>query len=96
MAAKRLVEWGHAVTLHARNAARGADIRRALPQAGAIVNGDLSRIAEMRAVADEVNALGHHDAVIHNVGVGYREPRRIKTADGLAQSSPSTCWRLIC
>ena len=82
MAAQLLVEWGHEVTLHARNAARVADARRALPQARAIVTGDLSRIADMRAVADEVNALGHHDAVIHNVGVGYREPRRIKTADG--------------
>jgi NAD(P)-dependent dehydrogenase (short-subunit alcohol dehydrogenase family) len=30
------------------------------------------------------NALGHHNAVIHNAGVGYREPRRIQTADGLS------------
>jgi NAD(P)-dependent dehydrogenase (short-subunit alcohol dehydrogenase family) len=84
MAAQLLVEWGHDVTLHARNAERAADAHRTLPQASAIVTGDLSRIADMRAVAEEVNALGHHDAVIHNVGVGYREPRRIRTVDGLA------------
>jgi NAD(P)-dependent dehydrogenase (short-subunit alcohol dehydrogenase family) len=30
-----------------------------------------------------VNRLGHFDAVIHNAAVGYREPRRIETADGL-------------
>lgn len=31
-----------------------------------------------------MNALGAFDAVIHNAGVGYREPKRIETADGLA------------
>jgi NAD(P)-dependent dehydrogenase (short-subunit alcohol dehydrogenase family) len=32
-----------------------------------------------------VNALGAFDAVIHNAGIGYREPRRIATEDGLPQ-----------
>jgi NAD(P)-dependent dehydrogenase (short-subunit alcohol dehydrogenase family) len=36
----------------------------------------------MRAVAEQANASGHFDAVIHNAGVGYRE-RRIETVDGL-------------
>jgi NAD(P)-dependent dehydrogenase (short-subunit alcohol dehydrogenase family) len=30
-----------------------------------------------------VNRIGQFDAVIHNVGVGYREPQRIETEDGL-------------
>jgi NAD(P)-dependent dehydrogenase (short-subunit alcohol dehydrogenase family) len=85
MAAQLLVEWGHSVTLHARNDERAADARRALPQAKAVVTGDVSTIAAMRRVADAVNALGRHDAVIHNVAIGYREPRRVKTADGLCQ-----------
>jgi NAD(P)-dependent dehydrogenase (short-subunit alcohol dehydrogenase family) len=84
MAGKLLVQWGHRVTLHARNDARAADTRRALPQADAVVVGDLSSIAQMRAVAEQVNALGHHDAVIHNVGVGSRRGR-IETEDGLSQ-----------
>jgi len=84
MAARLLVEGGHQVTLHARNAARAEDARRALPQASAIVIGDLSNIAQMREVAEQANALGRHDAVIHNAGVGYREPRRIETVDGLS------------
>jgi NAD(P)-dependent dehydrogenase (short-subunit alcohol dehydrogenase family) len=84
MAGKQLAEWGHQVTLHARNDARAEDTRRALPQAEAVVVGDMSSIAQMRAVADEVNALGHHDAVIHNVGVGSRRGR-IETEDGLSQ-----------
>jgi NAD(P)-dependent dehydrogenase (short-subunit alcohol dehydrogenase family) len=34
-------------------------------------------------VADQVNRLGRFDAVIHNAGVGYREPR-VETEDGLS------------
>jgi NAD(P)-dependent dehydrogenase (short-subunit alcohol dehydrogenase family) len=84
MAGRLLAEWGHRVTLHARNQARAAETRRALPQADAVVIGDVSSIAQMRRVADEVNALGRHDAVIHNVGVGSRAGR-IATEDGLSQ-----------
>ncbi len=79
-----LVDQGHQVTLHARNETRAADARRALPQAEAVVVGDVSLIAEMRSVAEQVNALGRYDAVIHNVGVGYRESRH-QTVDGLAR-----------
>lgn len=84
MAGKLLTQWGHQVTLHARNEARAADARRALPQAAAVVIGDVASIAAMRSVADQVNALGRHDAVIHNVGVGSRAPR-VETADGLSR-----------
>jgi NAD(P)-dependent dehydrogenase (short-subunit alcohol dehydrogenase family) len=83
LAARLLASDGHQVTLHARNDARAADARNALPQAAAVVVGDLSSIAEMRYVAAQANALGRHDAVIHNVGVGYREPHK-ETIDGLA------------
>lgn len=83
MAAELLVGNGHQVTLHARNAQRAEDARAALPQAEAVVIGDLSAISEMRAVAEQANELGTYDAVIHNAGLGYREPQRIETADGL-------------
>jgi NAD(P)-dependent dehydrogenase (short-subunit alcohol dehydrogenase family) len=84
MAGQLLAKDGHRVTLHARNDARAADARRALPAAEAVVVGDVSSIAETRRVAAAVNELGRYDAVIHNVGVGYREPRRVETEDGLA------------
>jgi len=84
IAGKLLVESGHRVTLHARDDARAADTRRALPQADAVVIGDVSSIAQTRRVTDEVNMLGRHDAVIHNVGVGSRRGR-IETGDGLSQ-----------
>jgi NAD(P)-dependent dehydrogenase (short-subunit alcohol dehydrogenase family) len=82
MAGQLLAEQGHAVVLHARNAVRADDTRRALPQAKAVVVGDVSTLADMRRVAEEANRLGRFDAVIHNVAVGYREGHR-KTADGL-------------
>ena len=83
MAGQLLVEQGHQVVLHARNLTRADDTRRALPQSEVVVLGDLSTVAGAREVAEQVNRIGHFDAVIHNVGVGYREPRRIETEDGL-------------
>jgi NAD(P)-dependent dehydrogenase (short-subunit alcohol dehydrogenase family) len=85
MAARLLVGDDHQVTLHARNDRRAADTRRLLPQAEAVVVGDLSSVAETRRTAEQVNALGRFDAVIHNAGVGYRESRRIETVDGFSQ-----------
>lgn len=83
MAAQLLIEQGHSVVLHARNEQRGQEAMSAVPGAESVVVGDLSSIRETRKVADSVNALGTFDAVIHNAGVGYREPRRVKTEDGL-------------
>ena len=81
-AGELLINQGHAVVLHARNAARADDAKRALPQAEAVVTGDLETIAGARDVAAQVNALGRFDAVIHNAAVGYREGHHI-TDDGL-------------
>jgi NAD(P)-dependent dehydrogenase (short-subunit alcohol dehydrogenase family) len=85
MAAQLLVEQGHTVVLHARNDARGHEALNSLPGAESVVTGDLSIIRQTRDVADQVNALGVFDAVIHNAGVGYREPKRVSTEDGLPQ-----------
>ena len=85
MAGQLLASQGHSVVLHARNEVRARDAHAALPQATAVVVGDLSTIAAMRNVADRANSLGRFDAVIHNVGIGYREPRRVTTEDGLSQ-----------
>ena len=37
----------------------------------------------MASVADEVNRFGRFDPVIHNAGIGYREPRRVETEPGM-------------
>ena len=83
MAAQLLIDQGHRVVLHARNEARSKDARAAVPKAELVVVGDLSSMRETRGVADQVNALGAFDAIIHNAAVGYREGRRIQTEDGL-------------
>ncbi|SAK68816.1 short-chain dehydrogenase/reductase SDR [Caballeronia hypogeia] len=85
MAARLLIDEGHRVVLHARNQTRADDAREGMPEAEAVVIGDLSGIDAMRDVARQVNALGRFDAVIHNAGIGYREPRRVETVDGLPQ-----------
>jgi NAD(P)-dependent dehydrogenase (short-subunit alcohol dehydrogenase family) len=84
MAARLLADEGHAVTLHARDDDRARAAAGALPAAERVVVGDVVSIAGMRAVAEQAGAAGPFDAVIHNVGVGYREPRRVETPDGLA------------
>jgi NAD(P)-dependent dehydrogenase (short-subunit alcohol dehydrogenase family) len=83
MAAQLLIEQGHRVVLHARHERRGKEAQAAVPQAETVVIGDLQSIAQTRQVADQVNAVGTFDAVIHNAGVGYREPKRTTTEDGL-------------
>jgi NAD(P)-dependent dehydrogenase (short-subunit alcohol dehydrogenase family) len=83
MAAAILAREGHAVTLHARDDRRAADANQELPSAEAVITGDVTTIAGMRQVATAANATGRYDAVIHNVGIGYREPRRVETDDGL-------------
>jgi NAD(P)-dependent dehydrogenase (short-subunit alcohol dehydrogenase family) len=85
MAAELLLEQGHKVVLHARSAARADETRKKVAGAEDIIVGDLSSIAETKSVADHVNKLGRFDAVIHNAGIGYRESKLVKTADGLPQ-----------
>jgi len=85
MAGQLLSGEGHSVVLHARNEQRAADTRKALPAAEAVVVGDLSTIAAMVDVSGQVNALGEFDAVIHNAAIGYREPKKVVTVDGLPQ-----------
>jgi NAD(P)-dependent dehydrogenase (short-subunit alcohol dehydrogenase family) len=82
MAGQLLAEQGHRVVLHARSDARAEETQRELPAADAVIVGDLTTVAGMRAVAEASNRLGRFDAVIHNAAVGYREPRR-DTEDGL-------------
>jgi len=82
MAAELLAKQGHKVVLHGRDASRAEDAQRVVPNAEAVVIGDIETVAGAKNVAAQVNALGRLGAVIHNAAVGYRESHRI-TADGL-------------
>jgi NAD(P)-dependent dehydrogenase (short-subunit alcohol dehydrogenase family) len=83
-AARLLVGAGHEVVLHARDEARTREALAGVPGAAAALPGDLASIAQTTELAHRANESGAFNAVIHNAGVGYREPRRIETEDGLA------------
>ena len=61
MAAQLLLELGHRVVVHGRNQARTDVALAAAPRADAAVIGDLSKIRDMRAVAEQVNRLGEFE-----------------------------------
>jgi NAD(P)-dependent dehydrogenase (short-subunit alcohol dehydrogenase family) len=85
MGGQFLAEQGHVVVLHARSEARAEDARASLPQAEAVLLGDVSTLDAMRSLANQANRWGRFDVVIHNVGIGYRELSRVETSDGLSQ-----------
>lgn len=66
--ARALVQRGHDVVLHARDAARVEDAEL-LHQAHAVVTADLAHVDATARLAEQVNRLGQLDAVIHNAGV---------------------------
>jgi NAD(P)-dependent dehydrogenase (short-subunit alcohol dehydrogenase family) len=81
LAGRWLVDRGHHVVLHARSDARARHAKAALPGAARVVVGDVSTLAGMKRVAEQANE-EPLDAVIHNVALGYREPRA-ETEDGI-------------
>ena len=82
-AAQSLLAAGHEVILHARSEARVSAIAEFAPQAAGIVVGDLRHAADTRRIADQVNARGRMNAVIHNAGI-YTEHGRAPTPEGHA------------
>jgi NAD(P)-dependent dehydrogenase (short-subunit alcohol dehydrogenase family) len=82
-AALALMDGGHEVVLHARSRERASAFTDLLPRSAGVVVGDLRSAAETRGIADQVNAIGRMDAVIHNAGI-YRERSRGSTPEGHA------------
>lgn len=81
--ARQLADLGHEVVLHARNDDRAEAARAALPQAAAVVVGDLASLATTRHLADAARAAGPFEVVVHNAGVGGGQSEPERTADGL-------------
>ncbi len=69
LAAKKLLQLGHGVVLHARNEKRAKETLEQTPGAEKVLIADLSSISETKSLAAQINALGPMDAVIHNAGV---------------------------
>src|SRR5436309_3358955 len=84
MAAKLLINQGHQVVLHARNAERGRQALTKVPGAEKVLTADLSSIEETKNLALEVNAMGRFDAIIHNAGVYQVSSKLIFAVNSLA------------
>jgi NAD(P)-dependent dehydrogenase (short-subunit alcohol dehydrogenase family) len=84
LSAKLLIDQGHQVVLHGRNSQRAADAMKKVPDAETALAADLSSIEETKKLAEEVNALGTFDAVIHNAGVYQVAARLIFAVNTLA------------
>jgi NAD(P)-dependent dehydrogenase (short-subunit alcohol dehydrogenase family) len=80
-AAATLIAEGHDVVLHARSRERADAIGDLQSQSAGMVIGDLSSAADTRRVAEQVNAIGRMDAIIHNAGA-YQTAGRMPTAEG--------------
>lgn len=60
---------GHVVVVHARTDGRAAALKPLVERGAELVVGDLSDPGRARGLAEQVNAWGHLDAVIHNAAV---------------------------
>ncbi len=85
--ARVLLERGHRVLVHARTEERGRPVVDRLSAAGPagdvdLVTGDLARLADVRALADQLRQLGPLDVLVHNAGVWVRGDTPRTTVDG--------------
>jgi NAD(P)-dependent dehydrogenase (short-subunit alcohol dehydrogenase family) len=84
LSANLLVNQGHEVVLHARNAERGREALKKVKGASDVLTGDLLSMEETRKLADRVNSLDAFDAVIHNAGVYQRPSKEIFAVNTIA------------
>ena len=80
-AARALIDEGHAVVLHARSVERASAIDDLASRSKGVVIGDLGSASQTRSIANQVNAIGRIDAVIHNAGT-YSTKGRSPTPEG--------------
>jgi NAD(P)-dependent dehydrogenase (short-subunit alcohol dehydrogenase family) len=73
----------HEVVLHARSQERAAALTDLSSRSLGVVVGDLASAAETRSLAEQVDAIGRMDAVIHNAGI-YSQVGRTETPKGRA------------
>ena len=86
LAAQRLVQLGHDVVLHGRDEDRAQQALRAVPGARTALVGDLASIEEIRALAEQANAAGPFQTVIHNAGLIRRSGAHQETVDALDET----------
>lgn len=67
--AKTLLAQGHDVVVHVRSQGRLSAVKELVDQGAIATIGDLSDLAQIRDLANQVNAIGPMDAVVHNAGI---------------------------
>src|ERR1700730_5868280 len=82
-AARALLYDGHAFFLSQHRYQTDSTLADLASQAAGVLIGDLRSAAEIRRIAEQVNAIGRMNAVIHNAGI-YTAPRRGSTPEGHA------------
>jgi NAD(P)-dependent dehydrogenase (short-subunit alcohol dehydrogenase family) len=60
---------GHRVVFHPRSTERVLTLAISHPKPPGVAIGDLRSAAEIRRVAEQINAIGRTDAAIHNAGI---------------------------
>jgi NAD(P)-dependent dehydrogenase (short-subunit alcohol dehydrogenase family) len=84
-AGRVLIDDRHQVVLHARNRGRASSLGDLADRAAGVVVGDLGSDDETRSLAEQINAIGQMDAIIHNAGV-YADSQRFPTPEGHART----------
>jgi NAD(P)-dependent dehydrogenase (short-subunit alcohol dehydrogenase family) len=84
LAAKELIKKGHQVVLHARNEPRAEYALGKVPEAEKVLIADLSDLEETKKLAEQANAWGNFDTVIHNAGVYHTSGQEILRVNTLA------------
>jgi NAD(P)-dependent dehydrogenase (short-subunit alcohol dehydrogenase family) len=84
MSANLLIQKGHQVVLHARNAERARQAIKKTPGAEGVLTAELSSVEETRDLAKKVNQSGQYDAIIHNAGVYQTSSKQIFAVNTLA------------
>ena len=74
-AAKTLIDEGHQVVMHARSRERASALDHLASRSAGVIIGDLGSAADTRSIAQQVNAIGPMDAVIHNAGTSSTKGR---------------------
>ncbi|MGB7979805.1 MAG: SDR family NAD(P)-dependent oxidoreductase [Candidatus Nanopelagicales bacterium] len=76
-----LLGQGHRVVVHARDQTRAGTLSDFSGLGASVLVGDLANQQQTRALADQVNALGRMDAIVHNAGV-FGDAQRFATPEG--------------
>lgn len=84
LAAQQLIKDGHEVVLHARNKERAVEALKQVPGAKDVLKADLSDIEATKKLAQDANAHGTFDAVIHNAGVYQTSAQQLLHVNTLA------------